>query len=390
MRLWPRRGEERTLTPPRLEQGPYVYLAPDTSALSPTTALATPNVYACVRVLADAAAACPLIPYRRLADDERRRAGGRVADLLKRPAEDVTQADLISTVMTHLLLWGNAYVGKYRDADGRVEQLLPIDPSQVTVERRSGRITFELSQDGRTSEHGLDDLIHVKSLSTDGLVGLSPIRMMRLALELDNATRVASTTLFTNNARPSGILHMHRGTQAQAEMIKAQWQDGHFGDQAGGIAILSSELTFTPLSMPADDAQYVEARRLSATEVCRCFRVPPWLVAAEDTNTMTYSNTENQMLSFVTLSLRPWLTAIEQAISADRDLFGPSSFAEFLIDSLLRADSKTRSEIYSAALNPVTGWMRRDEVRRLENLEPEPDAVQLPAPSMNGEGAVIA
>jgi HK97 family phage portal protein len=155
--------------------------------------------------------------------------------------------------------------------------------------------------------------------------------------------------------------------------------------------VLTGELSFTAVAMPASDAQFIEARKLSATEVARAFRLPPWMIGAEGGDSMTYSNTEAQALAFVMYSLRPWLTAIEQALSADRDLFSANLYAEFLIDGLLRADSKTRSEVFEKALNPVTGWMRRDEVRRLENLEPEPaTAAQVPQLSPNGEGALIS
>src|SRR5215211_1268164 len=186
MRLRRRHGEERALSAPSLQ--PLITHLPVEGSVTPTNALADASVYACVRVLADAAASCPLITYRRTADDGRRRAGGRTAELLRAPGEGVTQANFVSTVVAHLLLWGNAYVGKYRDADGRIEQLLPLPPERVQVERRAGRIVFTVTNEvGRQSEHGLDDIIHVKALSTDGLVGLSPIRQMRLALELNSA-----------------------------------------------------------------------------------------------------------------------------------------------------------------------------------------------------------
>lgn len=163
----------------------------------------------------------------------------------------------------------------------------------------------------------------------------------------------------------------HRVNAAQAAVVKEQWRGGHAGENAGGIAVVSGDIHFTPIAMSADDAEFIEARRLSATEIARAFRIPAWMISASDASSQTYSNVESQMLSFVMLSLRPWLTVIEQALAADRDLFSASLFPEFLIDGLLRADSKTRAEIYTAALDPLTGWMRRDEVRRRENLEPE-------------------
>jgi HK97 family phage portal protein len=388
VRLWPSRSEQRALKQPELQTSPYVYLPASTNgaAITPVTALMNANVWACVRVLADAAASCPLITYRRLADDSRRRVGGRTAELLDRPAEGTVQADLISTLVAHLLLHGNAYLGKFRDADGRIDQLLPLDPTQVSVERRGGKVRFSVVIDGRESEHDLGDLIHVKALSTDGLVGLSPIRQMRLALEGDAAVQSASRSLFANHARPSGIISVEGIQKDQANLIKEQWTSKHAGELSGGIAVLSGELTFTPIAMSADDAQFVEARKLSAVEISRAFRVPPWMIGAETGDSMTYSNVESQALSFVVFSLQPWLRSIEQALSADRDLFGPSSYAEFLIDGLLRADSRTRAELYTRALDPLTGWMTRAEVRRLENLEPEPASSIEGVPSMNGQG----
>ncbi len=357
----------------------------------PEKALGNPDVYACTRVLADAAASCPLIVYRRLGDGERRRATGRTADLLRTPSEGTTPASFVSTVMAHLLLFGNSYLGKYRDAEGRVEQLLPIRPDRVTVERRAGRIAFTVTDEqGRQSEHDLGDIVHIKALSTDGLCGLSPIRQMRLALEGNNAVRTASTALFRNNARPSGILKISGGGSTERfEHAKALWQDRHTGERQGGIAVITGDAEFMPIGMPADDAEFVAARKLSAVEVARCFRLPPWMIGAEQ-ESMTYSNVESQQLSFAIHSLNPWLVCIEQALSADRDLFNASSFCEFLLDGLLRADSATRAQVYEKALNPVTGWMRRDEVRRLENLEPE-TAGQIPQVSNPiTNGAVVA
>ena len=107
-------------------------------------------------------------------------------------------------------------------------------------------------------------------------------------------------------------------------------------------------------------------------EVARIFRVPPWMIGADPGESLTYSNVESQSLSFVTYSLRPWLVAIEQAISADADLCPGSLYVEFLLDALLRADSAARASFYTAALDPLTGWMTRQEVRERENLEPEP------------------
>lgn len=369
MAFWRRKPEQRMLhytgDPALLEQ-----------SRTPDAALSNADVYACTRVLADAAASCPLIVYRQLATGERRRASNRTADLIRSPAEGTTEANFVATTMAHLLLWGNSFIAKYRDNEGRVEQLLPIRPDRVVVERRRGRLVFTVTDElGHEREHSLDDLIHVRALSSDGLVGLSPIRQMRAALDANDAVRTASTALFRNFARPSGILTVTGGYQHDALLeVRDRWR-AHQGEGAGGIAVMTGDIQFTAIGMPSDDAEFIAARKLGATEIARAFRVPPWMIGAEDGGSFTYSNVEQQMLSFVVYSLQPWLRVIEQALTADADLFNSTTFCEFLIDGLLRADSMTRAQVYEKALNPVTGWLRRDEVRRLENLEPEPSAL---------------
>jgi HK97 family phage portal protein len=163
------------------------------------------------------------------------------------------------------------------------------------------------------------------------------------------------------------------------------WEAGHRGlSNAHRIAVVAGEASFEPVSMPLDDAEFLSQRKLSATEVARIFRVPAWIVSAEDGGSMTYSNTEQQALHFATYSLRPWLVLIEQSLSADADLFASNQYAEFVLDGLLRSDALTRAAVYEKALNPVTGWMNREEVRRLENLDPEPAGRPAPTAALNG------
>ena len=344
--------------------------------VSPANALAVADVYAAVRCLSDAAASIPLIPYRKTADG-RTRADGRLSDLLRRPAPATTTANLIGTAMAHLQLYGNAYFGKFRDADGRVEQLALLHPDRVAVELRDGRLVYTVNDGlGRQSEHGIEDIVHVRGLSTDGLVGVSPVRACRVAMGLSASLAAHAAHFFENGARPTGILRVPLfRDEIEQDTFAAEFTSNELGlRNAHKIAVVTGAepLDFTQLTGPLDDLQFVEQRHLSTAEIARIFRVPPWMVGASSGDSMTYSNTESQALSFVTHSLRPWLVLIEQAISEDADLCPGSLYVEFLLDALLRADSKTRSEVYSAALDPITGWMTRAEVRRLENLEPEP------------------
>jgi len=343
--------------------------------IAPEAALRIADVFACVRCLADTAASLPLVPYVRLADGERERFTGRLSDLIARPAPSMTAANLVGTVVAHLNLHGNAYVGKYRDDRGTVVQLAPLAPQSVSVELVAGAPRYTLLRPGGVSTHGAEDVLHIRALSTDGLLGLSPIRQAAQALGLARSLAGHADTFARNAARPSGIVAVKRPlTPAQRVSLKAEVARNHTGDQVGRTMILDGDLDYHALALTMVDAEFVAQRHLSTAEIARVFRVPPWMVGAQSGDSLTYATVEGQAQAFVTFSLAPWLTLIEQAISADTDLSPRGVFAEFLLDGLLRADARTRADTFTAALHPQTGWMTRAEVRRLENLPPESGA----------------
>ncbi|MEJ7787448.1 MAG: phage portal protein [Solirubrobacteraceae bacterium] len=359
------------------------------------TALRIGDVWAAVRVLSDAAASVPLIAYRRTPEG-RTRATGHLADLLAKPSAATTQAGLIGQTMAHLNLYGNAYIGLFRDADGRVEQLALLHPDRVTPELVAGQPVYQVNDGrGHRTTHGPEDVLHIRApLSLDGITGLSPIRSCRTALGLADGLAEHALSFFRNGARPSGILSIPddtigrdpAGRDIHLEQLRANLDGLHAGARnAHRVAILTGEISWTALAGPLDDLQFVEQRHLSTSDIARMFRVPPWMVGASSGDSMTYSNTESQALSFVTWSLRPWLVVIEQAFNAHPDLCPGSQYVEFLLDSLLRSDSATRADVYTKALDPVTGWMTRAEIRKRENLDPEPPTAPTPNP-----GALIA
>jgi HK97 family phage portal protein len=365
---------------------------PGGASVTPSTAMGIADAYACIRALADAAASLPLHSYRRT-DAGRERLEGGTADLLTSPAPATTQANLVGQMVAHLNLFGNAYVGKFRNAAGQVDQIAMLHPERVVPELRAGRPIYAVldGQGGRTV-HGVDDITHIKALSIDGLVGLSPVRQCRIALGLSQTLQEHASSFFENGARPAGILRLNRfGTPPPGvasgegtddlQTLRDAWNVSHRGPRnAHRVAVVSGEVEFIPLSMPMDDVEFLEQRKLSAVEVARVFRVPPHIIGASSGDSLTYSTVESQALDFVKFSLRPFLVTIEQALSADRDLFGPRTYCEFLLSALLRADSKTRADVYAQALDPITGWMDVDEVRALENLPPRTQPAPTVAP----------
>lgn len=376
--------EDRALTPPTEPAGGTTYFEPPTvTRATPHNALSIADAFACVRALADAASSLPLIVYRRRNTGRTRQLTGLLPRLISQPAPGATQAFLVGGLMAHLNLYGNAYIGKFRERD-EITQLALIHPDLIVPEIENGEPVYSYNPrfGERRQRLTTRDVIHVRGLSTDGLNGLSPVRQARGILELSSQLAGHAGTFFTNDATPRGILKLQRfgDVDAQVEALRDAWDVSHRGlDNAHKVAVVAGDVDFEQLGMPLDDAQFLEQRKLSAVEVARIFRVPPWMIGAESGDSMTYANVESQSLAFAQYALRPWLVAIEQAISNDPDLAAGNLYVEFLLDALLRADSKTRAEVYTRALDPITGWMDRAEVRERENLEPESSPPLRPA-----------
>lgn len=353
---------------------------PDGSrGVTPETAMRVADVYACVRVLADAAGSVPLHHFRRTQNGRQRITSGRAIELLERPAPATTQANLIASLVAHLNLYGNAYLGKFKDSAGQVVQLGLLRPDRVTPELKAGTPRYTLtSEHGERSEHGVDDILHIKGLSTDGLIGLSPIRQCRTALRTAEGAGKFIDQYLAEGARPSGILKLPAGGGESADRLRAQFGSRHAGQQnMHKVAVIGGDVEWIAMSATLGDLEFVEQRRISTAEIARIFRIPPWMIGAASGDSLTYSNVEQQQLAFVTHSLRPWLVSIEQAITADPDLCrGTNQYVEFVLEALLRADHMTRANVYEKALNPETGWLTRAEVRRFENLDPEDNVAE--------------
>jgi len=328
------------------------------------------DAYACVRVLADSISTLPLKVYRRLpagrvpAGDD-----ARAVQLLTRPSPGSTTVDLVSQIVVHLNVLGDCFLGKYR-ADNEIVQLAPIHPDRVQVELRGQTCTYIL--DGRT-EHGPSDILHIRAMSMDGLRGMSPVTSCRTALGLNESLRESGRQFFTQGSRPSGVMTLPPGmSNDEIAVAREVFQNRHAGvEKMHQVLVLDGEAKFTPVSFTADDAQFIQSREVSTREIARIFRVPSWAIDGDTGGSLTYSNVGEQARALVVYSLRPWIVRIERAISSDPDLCPGGTYVEFELDGLLRGDATQRADVYTKGLDPITGWLQRSEVRRLENLEPE-------------------
>jgi HK97 family phage portal protein len=366
------RTEDRSLS---AENVPPVMLASPGGNITPITALKVADVYAAVRLLADSVSSLPLHVYRKTVDGRQRVDGGSLVDLLDHPAPGTTQADLVATLMSHVLIHGDAFLGKYKHG-GVVDQLGLLPPDRVQVEVRAGRPLYTYtSPDGKRQALTTSDLVHVKSLSVDGIVGLSAVSQASRVLGLsDELVKHALAYFEQDKVRPAGVLKMpvDASEEARTRMIESLRAESVRTSPGMQTLVVEGEGEYEAIAGKLDDTQFVEQRRLAAQEVARVFRIPPHMLGAPTGDSLTYATVEQQSLDFVRFSLLPWTRRIELAISGDRDLTSERQFVRFELDGLLRPDSAGRAAFYKAALDPLSGWATRAEIRALEDLPPEP------------------
>jgi HK97 family phage portal protein len=267
--------------------------------------------------------------------------------------------------MGHVLTYGNGYAEIVRDGAGNPVQLLPITPDRVRVEQDSdGTIRYYVDEQITLSQ---DDMFHIAGLGFDGLVGYSPVTLAKQSVGLGLGAERFGGSFFGNSARPAGVLtHPNRLSKEAKENLRDSWQSTYAGvDNSGRTAILEEGVQFSSIGLSNEDAQYLQTRQFQVVEIARWYGVPCHMIQSLDA--ATFSNIEHQGIEFVTYSLRPWLVRWEQEIK--RKLFTDGAFfSEFLVDGLLRGDTKTRYDGYKVARE--TGWLSVNEIRSLENLNP--------------------
>lgn len=348
-------------------------------SVSEDAALAIPTVYACVRVLAESIASLPLIMYRRLPNGGKERATDHLLYPVfhDQPNPEMTSFGWRETLMTHEGTWGNSYNEIVDGPFGRPE-IWPLPPARVIVGWESGRKVYDYLSDGGERKR-LDDgsVFHIPGLSTNGLVGLSPIQAHREALGEMIATREFGANFYRNSARPAIVLEHPAGLSAGAiERLATQMDQMRGSGNAGKTIVAEEGMKIHEVGIPPEDAQYIETRKLQREDVCQMYRMQPHMVGILDHG--TYANVEQESLNFVVHTLRPWLVRIEQAINAFFLAHEPDVFVEFLVDGLLRGDAVTRAQ--ALMIRREAGTLRKNEWRAIENMNPDPeDDVWIPA-----------
>lgn len=335
-------------------------------------------VYACVRVLAESVASLPLHIYKIDGQQKYRAVEHPLYTLLHdAPNADMTSFIFRETLMTHLLLHGNAYAQILRDGHGRVAGLYPLLPKRMSVEREDNGAKIYVYQikkgespnlkDGGEITFRAENILHICGLGYDGIIGYSPIAMARNAIGLAMSCEDYGSKFFSNGARPSGILKTPTLIKDPAK-LRESWESMYGGENAGRVAVLEQGVEYQPISLSNADSEFLQSRRFQIEEIARIFRVPLHLL--NDLTHATFSNIEHQSLNFVVHTLTPWLVRWEQAINKNllTDKERGKYFVKFNVDGLLRGDYASRVSGYCQLIQ--NGVMSINEVRHLEELNP--------------------
>ena len=370
MSLWARIRNAFTRTQPG-ESRIYVPYRQAGVAVSEDTALTNAAVWACVRVIAETVAALPWRVYRKAAAGRELMSAHPVDWLLNNQANpEQTAFTFREALVAHALTWGNGYAEIQRDLAGRASALVLITPDRVCPRRTdAGDLVYEVdSGDGSKTTVLPADMLHLHGLAFDGLVGYSPVRMAARSIGLGIAQDVFGGAFYGNGTALGGMVEVPGTMQPeQINQMEKYLNDTHRGpDKAFKVRVVANGMKYHNIGMPMTDAQFIESRKFSVTEVARWFRVPPHKIA--DLERSTNNNIEHQSIEFVTDTIVPWVTRLEQEVNVK--LFGAravgSVYTKMAVNALMRGDAASRANFYR--LMTQMGAMSINEVRELEEL----------------------
>lgn len=345
------------------------------------TALQTTAVYACVRILSETIASLPLHVYRYTEGGKTKDTEHALYTLLHdEPNPDMTSFVFRETLMSHLLIWGNAYSQILRDRSGQVIGLYPLLPDQMSVHRsEKGKLFYVYNRyeedNPNFQEKGSivlsqEEVLHIPGLGFDGLIGYSPIALAKNAVGITLACEEYGASFFGNGANPGGVLE-HPGILKDPAKVRDSWNAVYQGTRnAHKVAVLEEGMSYKQIGIPPEEAQFLETRKFQINEIARLFRIPPHMVG--DLEKSSFSNIEQQSLEFVKYTLDPWVVRFEQALK--KSLLLPEEkkthFIKFNVDGLLRGDYQSRMNGY--AIGRQNGWLSTNDIRELEELNPIP------------------
>lgn len=351
---------------------------PGARVVTADTARGLTTVYSCVKVLAESFAVMPFKLYGEAKGNAER--GPRIRQhwlvrlFTKAPNRFQSPFEWRMMLMGHLALRGNAFCQVTPDGRGGIAELLPLHPDRMHAEMLpNGSYRYRyVTQDGGTVYYTRGEVWHLRTLSDDGVMGLSPITECREAIGEGQAMQSYSSRFFANDAKPGGGWIEVPGsfnTTDDKINFRNSWQQMQGGANRGKVAVLEKGMKFHELGLNNADAQFIESRAAKVADLCRIWRIPPHMVG--DLSRATFSNIEQQSIEFWTNTMLPWAEMWESSI--EFFLLGEESplEPEFDMRRMLRGDSASRGAYYQTGIQ--SGWLTRNEARQMEGLDPLPD-----------------
>jgi HK97 family phage portal protein len=344
--------------------------------VNPQTALGLTAFWACVKIISETVGSLPLHVYRQLDDDgDKEKATDRTEYGMLHDEFNPVMTSMVAreTGQGHVLCWGNSYFLIRYNGASKTESLWPLLPSKTRATTTAGQLVYETSDtpNGKLVEYAYEDVVHVPGFGFDGICGLSPVRIHRETIGHGIATEKYGSAFFGRGERPAGVLEhpatltddAHANLQKSLESLRSD-------TKPHGTLILEEGMKYHTISVPPDDAQYIETRQFNVSDMARIFRIPLSMLEVHD-RSAAYASVEQFFLQFAVHTIRPWLVRWEQELN--RKVLGLKSglCAEFDLNALLRGDIKSRFEAYQIALN--NHFMNSDEVRAKENMNKMPD-----------------
>lgn len=346
--------------------GPLGYKNDTKEVVSDERALGVSAVFACTRLLVQSGSSLPLHVYRSVAHGREEMRAGNLVEILNRPNNIMTALQFRAAMWAQRVLWGNAFAEIKRSSTGRVVALWPLRPAQISIERRMGKLIYNYSTEQGLRQIAQEDMLHIRGFSPEGTLGLSPLAYARYTLGVSVSADKRAAVSFSGT--PNGFLRMAEWpNDEQKEDIRTNYSElgtSEVGD--GSFWLLPGGMEFDHYGLPPDDLQMLQSRQFQIGEVARFFGVPVVLLDGGAQTSAWPASYEQQMLSFLQFTMRPYLEEFEDAINSS--LAPKGIFVEHNAKSLLRTDSKSRAEYYRTMV--ANGLMTVNEVRKEENLPP--------------------
>jgi HK97 family phage portal protein len=364
--------------------------------VSPATAMTMATVYGCVSKIAKAVASCPLITFINTGKNSDTKTPAindyRYRMLKEEPNSEMSSFQWREQMVASLLLWGNSYNYLEWDGAGRLRNIWPLEPGYVQVLRTAigGELVYRYfphnpySVPVRPGIYPWQDILHIPYLGFDGLMGFSPITLMRQAVGLGLGQEEYFGRFLKHGGKPPYWIEIP-GMIDDRDKFMATWRENTGAlDEAGKVALMYGGMKLHEMKMSPEDAQFIEGRNFQVLELCRVFDMPAFMMAAP--GTATYASAEQGDIYFAKHTIAPAMERIEQKCNITVLGNNDAITCRHDLSALLRGDVLSMSRRNQTLI--ACGEISPNEARSIDGFNPDPDP-EMDGKYMNGAMATV-